>query len=264
MLLPIKVPASFQIIAHRGASAYAPENTFAAFQLAIDMGVREVELDTQLTVDGKVVLCHDAMLTRYGHGNRVVETMHWDELATLDMGSWFSPHLYGNTRLITLDQLFDHYGAGVTYHVEIKGKAPGLPAAVHAIIEQYSLLSSCVITSFSYDALAAMRAIDPDIRLGWLVRKIDHDALVKAKQINLDQLCPFAGTVTQESADEARAVTPEVRAWGLLGDTAPGQAAEVIALIQKVLNAGCDGMTINWPDWVTHDIGPKTASQITI
>ena len=64
MTLPMPVPADFRIIAHRGASAYAPENTRAAFDLALQMGVTEVELDAQLTTDGVVALCHDETLAR--------------------------------------------------------------------------------------------------------------------------------------------------------------------------------------------------------
>jgi glycerophosphoryl diester phosphodiesterase len=120
-VLPIPVPANFRIIAHRGASAYAPENTHAAFVLTQRMGVSEVELDTQLTVDGKIALCHDSTLERYGHGARVVEQMSWGELAALDLGSWLSPFLFAGERMITLDDLFVTYGDVFTYHVEIKG-----------------------------------------------------------------------------------------------------------------------------------------------
>ena len=75
MNIPIWVPEAFRVIAHRGSSAYAPENTLPAFKLAREMGVGEVELDVQLAIDGVVVLCHDLVLTRYGHGDVVVEEM---------------------------------------------------------------------------------------------------------------------------------------------------------------------------------------------
>jgi glycerophosphoryl diester phosphodiesterase len=251
-MLPIEVPRHFRIIAHRGASAYAPENTEPAFALAQRMGVTEVELDTQLTVDGKIVLCHDGTLARYGHGTRVVETMRWDELAALDMGAWFSPFLYGGARPMTLLDLLARYGDAFVYHVELKGKAPGLPAAVHAAISAHGLWDRCVITSFQIEALAAMRELDATVRLGWLVRTIDPETIAKARELALFQLCPFAGTVTPAQVTAARQVTPEVRAWGVNGETVAGQSSEVITLIRRVLDAGCDGMTINWPDWVRH------------
>lgn len=252
MSLPIPVPSTFRIIAHRGASAYAPENTMAAFELAQKMGIHEIELDTQLTPDGVVVLCHDPTLARYGHGVQVVEEMNWVDLAALDMGSWFSPYLFGGERMITLEQLFARFGDQFTYHVELKGKAPQLAAAVHALIQQYHLQASCFVTSFAYDWLVAMQTLDPTCRLGWLVRIIDEPCLAQARAINLYQLCPMAGLVTPAMVTAARTIVPEVRAWGVSGETAAGENTEVIALIERVLAAGCDGMTINWPDWVRH------------
>lgn len=251
-MYPIAVPEGFRIIAHRGASAYAPENTHAAFALTQRMGVREIETDTQLTRDGEVVLCHDATLARYGHGARVVEEMTWAELAALDMGSWFSPALFGGAKMITLDDLLATYGDGFIYHVEIKGKAEGLPAAVHASLVAHGLLDQTVITSFNYAALEAMRAIDGAVRMGWLVRSIDEETVALAKALNLFQLCPQAATADAAQVALARQVTPEVRAWGLSGTSAAQERAEVAALIEHVLALGCDGMTINWPDWVRH------------
>lgn len=249
-ILPIPVPATFRTIAHRGASAYVPENTLAAFQLALEMGVPEIETDVQLTTDGVAVLCHDRTLTRYGHGDRVVEEMTWSELADLDMGSWFSPYLHHDKRMLTLDTLFRTFGDQLIYHVELKGAAAGLAAATHALIREHQLAGNCFITSFSYDWLVAMREIDPTLRMGWLVREINDEVLEKTAALDLYQLCPFAGTVTEQQVDQAKAIVSEVRAWGLLGESAGKQAAEVQALIRNVINTGCDGMTINWPDWV--------------
>lgn len=249
--LPISVPPAFRIIAHRGASAYVPENTLAAFQLALDMGVTEVETDIRLTKDGVAVLCHDDTLARYGHGPTTVEALSWNEVAQLDMGSWFSPYLHHDKRMLTLDALFAHFGQRLTYHVELKGKTPGLAAATHALITRYGLADHCFITSFAYDSLVAMQAVDPTLRLGWLVQAINDETLAGSQQLGLYQLCPRANSVTPEAVAHARAVVTEVRAWGLQGSKAE-QGVEVQTLIQQVLAAGCDGMTINWPDWVRH------------
>jgi glycerophosphoryl diester phosphodiesterase len=251
-VLPIPVPANFRIIAHRGASAYAPENTHAAFALTEQMGVTEIELDTQLTLDGEIALCHDSTLERYGHGPQVVEQMQWGELASLDMGSWYSPFLYAGERMITLDDLFATYGSTFTYHVEVKGKAKGLPAAVHASIQRHQLRQHCFITSFSYDSLVAMRQLDATLPLGWLIQLIDADKVAQAKALNLYQLCPIAKSVTSEHVQVARTVVSEVRAWGLQGETTHNHSADLIDLIHNVVDSGCDGMTINWPDWVRH------------
>jgi glycerophosphoryl diester phosphodiesterase len=253
-MLPIVVPPGFHIIAHRGASAYAPENTRAAFDLAARMGVTEVELDTQLTADGEIALCHDATLARYLHGDRRaesrVESLTWAELSALDMGAWFSPFLFGGERMLTLDELFAAYGHRFVYHVEIKGQAPALPGAVRDAIARHRLGDRVVVTSFSYASLVAMRTLDADLRLGWLAHTFDDDALAKARAIDLYQLCPAAATVDAAQVTAARTVVPEVRAWGIQGEQVATQVAEVASLIRRVLDAGCNGMTINWPDWV--------------
>jgi glycerophosphoryl diester phosphodiesterase len=217
MQIPVRVPAEFTIIAHRGASAYAPENTFPAFDLALRMGRPHVELDTQLSTDGRVALCHDTTLTRYGHGDREIESLSWAEtLSHLDMGAWFSPYLFAQTPMLTLDRLFDHYGDRLFYHVEIKGKASGLPQAVHRLITQYDLHASCIVTSFSYGALEVMRELDDAMRLGWLIRDITPQAVEQAAALSLFQLCPLAANVTGEQVSQARQAVAQVRAWGLM------------------------------------------------
>jgi glycerophosphoryl diester phosphodiesterase len=247
MTLPIRVPEHFRIIAHRGASAYAPENTAAAFQLAHEMGVNEVETDAQLTADGEVVLCHDTTLARYGHGSAVVEEMTWPEVAALEMGAWFSPYLYAGQHMWRLDDLFAAYGDRFTYHVELKGVADGLAGAVHKCLVDHGLLDNAIVTSFSRQALEAMRAVDANVRLGWLVETVTDEVLETAKALQLFQLCPRAAAVTSGEVEFARSAVSEVRAWGLAGSR-----EEVQSLARRVVDAGCDGCTIDWPDWLSH------------
>lgn len=246
MKLPFIVKRRFRIIAHRGASAYAPENTLASFKLAIDMGVKEIELDVQLSLDSEIVICHDLSLERYGYKG-FVEEMHWPELSELDMGSWFSPFLFPNEKLIRLQDLFELYGLEITYHIEIKGKAEKLPNHVCRMIKHFNLRDSVIITSFSFEILKQLKSIAPSIRSGWLVQNIDNDAMVKSKELELFQICPRADSITEQDVHLAHTVVPEVRAWGI-----DGRREEVFALIQKTVSANCDGTSINWPDWISH------------
>lgn len=247
MTLPIPVPAGFRIIAHRGASAYAPENTAAAFRIAHEMAVDEVETDAQLSADGEVVLCHDPTLARYGHGPTLVEETAWPELAALDMGAWFSPHLYGGERMLRLNDLLAAYGDRFTYHVELKGTADGLAAEVHGCLVRHGLLDACIVTSFRYEALVAMRQVDESVRLGWLVDEIADEVVERARALALFQLCPRAACVTEAQVATVRDVVAEVRAWGL-----GGSPEQVQGLARRVLESGCNGATIDWPDWLAH------------
>ena len=246
-MLPIPVPPGFRIIAHRGASAYAPENTPAAFRLAREMGAREFETDIQLAADGVPVLCHDPSLERFGHGQLVVEDLTSADLLALDMGSWFSPHLYARERMETLDGLLAAHGREVVCHLEIKSGKPELPGLVRDAIRRHGTAANCIVTSFSLPALEAMRAVAPDLRLGWLVGKITADVCARARELALFQICPKAGEIDAEQMAMARQVVPEIRAWGVAGGP-----QQVVRLITHVLDLGCDGMTINWPDWVAH------------
>jgi glycerophosphoryl diester phosphodiesterase len=102
------------IIAHRGASAYAPENTLAAFELAQRMGATEIELDVRFSRDRQIVVCHDRVLTRFGYPDLAISDLTLNELLELDMGSWFA----GWLRAVSCPELpqtrtciFDAYGS---------------------------------------------------------------------------------------------------------------------------------------------------------
>ena len=157
---PIRIPEHFRVIAHRGASGYAPENTRAAFDAAMTLGVYEVELDVQLSTDGVVVVCHDRTLERYGHGPMIVEELPSSRLLSLDMGSWFSPEFAGQS-MLTLDGLFSRYSAELAYHVEIKGAHTSLAAETVRIINAHALVDRCVVTSFSRESLNRVQVADP-------------------------------------------------------------------------------------------------------
>jgi glycerophosphoryl diester phosphodiesterase len=241
---PISVPPDFRLIAHRGASAYAPENTRPAFELARHMGVYEVDLDTQLSADGVVVICHDQTLERYGHGDRPVESLTAAELLSLDMGAWFSPHFFTGTPMMSLDQLLVEFTDTFVYHIELKGRAEKLPDAVYKTVVEQNLEDNVIFTSFSYEHLERMKHIAPDCKLAWLVDAFDQQTLERALPLDLFQLCPRAAQVNSETVTIGRTVATEIRAWSLAG---PPQ--EVRQLIHHVIESGCDGMTPDWPDW---------------
>jgi glycerophosphoryl diester phosphodiesterase len=244
-MLPILVYEKFRIIAHRGASGYAPENTMPAFKLAAKMGINDFELDVQLTKDGKVVICHDNTLARYGHGDKIIEQTKWNELAELDMGTWFSPYLFADVRMITLKNLFEQFNNEVTYHIELKCHTPKIADKTLEIIDTFGLRDNCIITSFFYDELLKMKNICPEIKLGWLVEKLDVETLKLAENAGFYQICPRATGLDAGQVEKAYKFISRVRAWGI-----NGTQDKVIELVYKCIDAGCDGATINWPDWL--------------
>jgi len=244
-MLPIEVPSNFHVIAHRGASAYAPENTLPAFSLAKKMGAVEVELDTQLSSDGIVVVCHDKTLKRYNHGDREVEKLTSQVLLKLDMGLWFSPD-FRATYMTSLEQLLDKFSTDFIYNIELKGEAASLTQSVYEVVKNAGLLDYSIFTSFSYEQLIRMRKVSNDCRLGWLVNveSFNDRIMRQCAELALFQLCPRADLVTKEMVQRGHSIVSDIRAWGVQGNP-----KRVQMLISSVVDSGCDGMTINWPDY---------------
>ena len=244
-MLPIPVPKKFRIIAHRGASGYAPENTLAAFRLAEKMGTHEIELDVWLSRDGHLVICHDGKLDRYGHPGLQVADLGLEELLGLDMGSWFSPYFFSGERMMTLESLFTLFRNRLIYHIEIKELQAGLPEKLLETIAAHRLSERVIVTSFHLEALQAVRRLNASMRTGWLLRAdgFTGENIARGKAAGLFQICPPAEQTDPAMVAAAHAEIAEVRAH---------HVSSVAAAVQAI-HAGCDGFTVNWPDWFVHE-----------
>jgi glycerophosphoryl diester phosphodiesterase len=242
--LPVTVPPGFRIIAHRGASGYAPENTLAAFRLAQKMGATEIEFDLQFSRDREIMVCHDRVLNRYGYPGRKVAELDCAELCALDMGSWFSPFQFRGETMMRFEDLLSAFGDALTYHAEIKEPAPGLTEAILTLLARHGVDQRTVVTSFHFDAVSEVKGSAPDMAAGWLVRadNFDTETIAKAAAAGFDQICPPASDVTADRVREAHDRINEVRAHSVKG----------VEDMLRVIETGCDGMTINWPDWLVH------------
>lgn len=238
--LPIVVPAKFRIVAHRGASGYAPENTLSAFLLAERMGATEVELDVRFSKDKKLMICHDESLDRFGYPGMKVAERTAEDLSSLDMGSWFSPYFYRGERMMRLDTLFCTFGERFTYHVEMKDNSPALPQALLEVISDRHLEARTIITSKYFHLLSKIQELNPDMRVGWLVAQLTEENVQEAAQAGFFQICPRTDGVDRERVSAAHKTLPEVRAHHVSS----------IADVFQAVGSGCDGVTINWPDWL--------------
>lgn len=115
-------PAKVQVIAHRGASAYAPENTLASFRKAAEMGADYFELDCRLSKDGEVIILHDADLERVTGVKSTAADLTLAEIQALDAGSWFSPEFKGE-KIPTLREALAVATPSCGVYVEIKAEA---------------------------------------------------------------------------------------------------------------------------------------------
>ena len=138
---------AFMVIAHRGASSYAPENTLAAFDLALQMGVRQIELDVHLTSDGHIVVIHDDTVDRTTNGSGPVASQMLAELQELDAGAWFGASFAGE-RIPTLDEVLARYKGRMHLHTEIKGHSPSLSQRSVDLIRQHGMVREVTLTPF--------------------------------------------------------------------------------------------------------------------
>ena len=155
------------IMAHRGFSAKAPENTLPAFQMCLDGGFSAAELDVQMTADGTVIILHDDNLKRTAGLNKNVWEVTYDEIKDLDNGSFFSKEFAG-TKIPTLDEAVKLAGSGsekLFLNIEIKrnGHDDGIIEKVVDIIVKNDYLSNCDVTSQDYSTLEEVREVNPAV-----------------------------------------------------------------------------------------------------
>ncbi len=167
---------NFQVIAHRGASGHAPESTLAAYELAHKWGVDYLELDAQLSADGEVVIFHDDTLERTSDGEGHIHDYTLAELKALDTGSWFheaNPEYadadFSGTQILTLNELFDHFGQTTRYYIETKSPDlnPGLEEALVERLEAYDMINEgrVLVQSFDQQSLLKLQALNPNLPL---------------------------------------------------------------------------------------------------
>ena len=155
------------IMAHRGFSAKAPENTLPAFQMCLDGGFSAAELDVQMTADGTIVVMHDDNLKRTTGVDKNIWEVTYDEIKDLDNGSFFSSEFAG-TKISTLDEVIKLAGSGkekLFLNIEIKrnGHDDGIIEKVVDIIVENDYLSSCDVTSQDYSTLEDVRKYNPAV-----------------------------------------------------------------------------------------------------
>jgi glycerophosphoryl diester phosphodiesterase len=229
--------AAVMVIAHRGASSYAPENTLAAFDLALEMRVRHIELDVALTSDSHIVVIHDDKLDRTTNGCGLVTSHTLAALRELDAGSWFGAQ-FESERIPTFDEVLARYKGRVHIHTEIKGKSASLSQRTADSIRKHGMERQVTITSFQNVQLEKMRACAPELPMGWLVREVNDSIIAQAHALGVTQLCPRADTVTPELVHRLHAEGFVARGWGVSTEE----------LMQRLVQAGVDGMTVNFPD----------------
>jgi glycerophosphoryl diester phosphodiesterase len=180
----LKRPA---IIAHRGSSAYAPENTLAAFKVAVQQHADAIELDATLSGDNQVVVIHDDNVDRTTNGTGQIKSLNLFDLKCLDAGSKFNP-AYHSERIPTLAEVFETVGQQIFINVELKNYSSptdDLPDRVIALVKEYGLEISVILSSFNIIALIRARSLLPEIPLGLITIPGLAELTLRSKLVRL-------------------------------------------------------------------------------
>lgn len=214
-LLVTGVPAAPFIVAHRGASHDAPENTLPAFELAWKQGASAIEADFHLTGDGKLICIHDPDTKRVTGVSKVVRESTLAELRALDAGARFKPEWKG-TRLPTFAEVAATVPAKGKLYVEIKGGVESAPIVIREINASGLEPSQVVIISFSVGVVKVCKQLAPKFKAFWLSSFKDASPL-------------------DPSADRVLATLREIKADGF---SSKADKRIDAAFIAKVLDAG--------------------------
>jgi glycerophosphoryl diester phosphodiesterase len=159
------------VIAHRGASLRAPENTMAAFQLAVELGSDGIELDVKLTRDEQIVIHHDSTLDRTTNGSGNLKDFSLSELKELDAGGSFDVAFSGET-IPTILELLDEVGDQILLNIELTNyDAPfdSLPEKVLSVLDLVKLHDTILLSSFNPLALCRIKRLNREMRTALLV-----------------------------------------------------------------------------------------------
>ena len=229
------------VIAHRGASMYAPENTIAAFDLAVKMGADAIELDTMLTVDGTAIVIHDQSLERTTNGNGNVSSKTVDEIKLLDAGSIFDTKFSGE-KIPTLEEVFSDVGMKIMINVELKNYASpfdSLPETVVDLTRKKGLSERVLLSSFNPIALIKAHRAGPEIRRAAIIGGGHKFVRILIQALtNYSALHPEVSLVNQEIVIKHHVAGHQVNVWTVNEET------EMI----KLLAMGVDGLITDAPD----------------
>ncbi|MFF2849297.1 glycerophosphodiester phosphodiesterase [Streptomyces sp. NPDC058001] len=253
------------VVAHRGASGYAPENTLAAVDKAASLGVDWVENDVQRTKDGVLVVMHDTNLKRTTNVEQVFpKRAPWNirdftsaEIAKLDAGSWKSA-TYAGTRVPTLQQYLrrvDAHGQKLLMEIKSPELYPGIEADVVRLLgkerwlDRSHVKNRLIVQSFSADSIRAVHHRRPDVKTGFL-------GTPRVSQLHTyasftDQINPSNTTISRTYVAAVQAFTGphgrplEVQTW----------TVNDAATARRVAHYGVDGIISNYPDVVEKALG---------
>jgi len=227
------------VIAHRGASATAPENTIAAFERALTDGADAIQLDVHLSRDDHPVVIHDPTLERTTDGSGPVRGHTMRELKRLDAGAWRGPAFAGQ-RLQTLQEVLERFRGRTRFWIELKGGPdlyPDVEERIVGLLEVYDVIDGALVQTFDHAALARLRAFSRELSLG---------AVLARSPLDVERDVPSAASAVCPSAEILGA--PEREAIRRSGRQCHVWTVNEPALMDRLVDWSVDGIITDRPD----------------
>jgi glycerophosphoryl diester phosphodiesterase len=227
------------VIAHRGASAAAPENTIAAFERALADGADAIELDVHLSRDDHPVVIHDGTLERTTNGSGSVRGHTMRELKRLDAGAWRGSAFAGQ-RLQTLQEVLERFRGRARFWIELKGGSdlyPDIEERIVGLLEVYDVIDGALVQSFDHAALARLRAFSRELTLGALVDRAPLD-VPRDVPSAANAVCPSAEILGAAEREAIRRSGRQCHVW----------TVNEPALMDRLVDWSVDGIITDRPD----------------
>jgi glycerophosphoryl diester phosphodiesterase len=253
-------------IGHRGASAYAPEHTIAAYDLALAQGAHYLELDVHMTADSRLVVVHDESLERTGRSaggvtSGLIKSMTLEELRALDFGSWFNEVNAGHrherfvgSRILSLEEVLTRYRHIVKFCIEIKGRAHAgaIEGELLRVLARFDLDRPhrggwrALVMSLSSPQLRTIHSLHAHLPLIQICNEFASSAEIQA---TLADVSTFAVGIAppQEAVDGDLVTAAHERALKVHPYT-----VNAAADMERLLCLGVDGLITDFPDRLDH------------
>ena len=241
------------VYAHRGASGHAPENTMAAFKMAVELGSDGIECDVQMTKDGRLIICHDETLNRTTKAKGFIKDLNYDEIKALDAGSWFD-NKFSSERIPQLSELLKLVrDTGLLLNIEIKSgivQYPGIEQKVMAEVAAFGLQEKVIISSFNHYAIKQCKYINPSVKTGALYMEGLFEPWNYMKSLGCECAHPFYMALKP-------VISKELKARGYIINVFtvddPNISLELVGM-------GVDGIITNYPDRILKALKNREGS----
>lgn len=237
-------------VAHRGASAHAPENTMAAFHKGVEMKSDYIEIDVQMTADEELVIIHDTTVNRTTNGTGAVGDLTLEEIRALDAGSWFSEEFAGE-KIPTFEEVLDAFRGKVGILIELKSPElyPGMEEKVANALKERNMdhakNNKIIIQSFNHGSMELSKELLPEIPHGVLAGLSwagVTDEQLEAFATYADYFNPNQNIVTPALVDRVHEVGMQIMPY-----TSRSQEQA-----DRLFNLGVDGIVTDYPEHVYH------------